>query len=245
MLLQRVGESRKAVEIETDLDHDATPGDDLHVGLHLVDADVADLAPQDLLPPAPRAAAEMRRRDHDTPDQRRDEDRGEEQPDQHGPPDQHGGLEDVAGKQPLIPGGERVSGGEYGEGDRRGHAITGRVSQQLAAVEQVLRACLPSAHNPARPPFQQRLFETGRRNVHCAYRTVNSPRRRMSFDDEPIMTRKTPGSTIHFRLRSSRRRSSGPRVNRTSFDSPGASGTRAKPFSSITGRATDASTSRT
>src|SRR6185503_3629287 len=79
--------------------------------------------------------------------------------------------------------------------------------------------------------------------VH-AHLTVSSPRSRMSFDEAPTMILKTPGSTIQRMFQSSMRSSFGPRVSRDSFCSPGASWIRSKPLSSITGRATEPSTSR-
>jgi hypothetical protein len=81
-------------------------------------------------------------------------------------------------------------------------------------------------------------------DASAADRTTNSPRRRMSSEDAPIITRKAPGSTIHRMAASSICKSRGPSVNATSRDSPGASRTREKPLNSMTGLATDARTSR-
>jgi len=71
------------------------------------------------------------------------------------------------------------------------------------------------------------------------------PRSRMSFDEPPIITRNVPGSTTHRSVASSICRCSGPSSKTTSFAWPGSRWTRSNPFSSMTGRATDASTSRT
>ena len=54
----------------------------------------------------------------------------------------------------------------------------------------------------------------------AAHLTISSPRSRMSFDDAPTMMRKAPGSTIHFRSRSSIRSSSGPSMKVTSRAPP-------------------------
>ena len=66
----------------------------------------------------------------------------------------------------------------------------------------------------------------------------------MSFEEAPIITRNVPGSTIQRIPESSIRRSDGPRWKLTVFDSPGASDRRSNPFNAMTGRATEASTSR-
>lgn len=57
---------------------------------------------------------------------------------------------------------------------------------------------------------------------HPRYRTTKSPRRRMSFDDEPISTRNVPGSTIQCMSRSSICNCSRPTEKTTSLVSPGA-----------------------
>ena len=66
----------------------------------------------------------------------------------------------------------------------------------------------------------------------------------MSFDELPTMMRNSPGSTTHRMSRSSIRSASFDNGIDTVFDSPGARRTRWKPASCMTGRATDASTSR-
>ena len=81
--------------------------------------------------------------------------------------------------------------------------------------------------------------------VDGSHFTVNWPRSRMSFDDAPIMMRKTPGSTTH--LMSSVEH---PQVIRAEREADVALfaglqvGDAREAFSSMTGRATDASTSR-
>ena len=74
---------------------------------------------------------------------------------------------------------------------------------------------------------------------------TSSSRSLMSFEDDPIITRNTPGSTTHFMSRSSNRSSFVPSAKVTHRHSPGSTCTRVNPFKARTGCATDASTSRT
>ena len=79
---------------------------------------------------------------------------------------------------------------------------------------------------PARPACVQRSrggSGRGSKKVSArdAHRTVNSPRKRMSFDDAPIITLNTPGSTTECRSRSRIWSCAGPRSNASSIFSPG------------------------